>query len=408
MAVPQPTPLIQIAATSIEQCRNSYAPLQSMVRNGPLATQIKLGEEFSRIGTNGRIETVTASATARLGAPITYAVFEETGIWTDQNRMTRVAETMRRGLAGMGGRSIEVTNAFAPDEHSVAQRTWESQAPDVFKWFPQPPANLSVKNKRDRRKILEHVYAGSGHVDFDTIEAEIVELMETNPAAAQRFFLNKLVAGTGAWIDPAYWEARKAPRFVKPGTRIVLGFDGSDVNDHSVIRAQTMDGYQFTPRYGPDQRLTHWDPAEWGGQVPRQEVHAAIDELFRRYDVAVLYADPPGWESELDAWADRFGEKRVIRFHTRRIVQMHDACERFRTDLVKEGTQFTHDGCEVATRHVLNARTAARPQDRYVLRKEADSMKIDAAVSSVLANEAMNDCIAAGKAQRKKNYYWGI
>jgi hypothetical protein len=56
---------------------------------------------------------------------------------------------------------------------------------------------------------------------------------------------------------------------------------------------------------------------------------------------------------------------------------------------------------------VANARAAARPGDRYVLRKASEAQKIDACVTSVLAHEAAGDAIAAGLASRRKSYYYG-
>ncbi|MFC4494076.1 hypothetical protein ACFPA8_08010 [Streptomyces ovatisporus] len=407
MAVPQTTPLIQLLATSEQQVANVFRPLQSMIKNGPLVDLMRVGEEFIRVGDMGRIDKVTSSATSRLGNPITFALQDETGIYTETNKMVRVAETMRRGLAGMGGRSMETTNPWDPSEVSTARKTHESKTVDVFKFFPQAPAGLSYKDKAQRRKIHAVVYAGSTHIDLDAIEGEAAELMETDPSQAERFFGNRIVAGTNAWVDGAQWDAREAPREVKPRTRIVLGFDGSDLDDWTGFRAETMTGYQFTPTYGPNRLPTIWNPADYGGQVPRLEVDAALDELMRRYDVAVLYADPPYWETEVDNWADRYGERKVIRWQTRRVVQMHAACERLKTDIAKAATTFSHDGCSITTEHVKNARAAARPQERYVLRKASQSQKIDMCVTSILAHEAAGDIIAAGKASAKKNYYYG-
>src|SRR5690606_34414647 len=112
----------------------------------------------------------------------------------------------------------------------------------------------------------------------------------------------------------------------------------------------------FTPRYGPSKLPTVWDPAEWGGQVPRLEVDAAVDELFRTYDVKLMYCDPPYWETEVDNWAERYGDRRVVRWHTRRPVQMHAAAERLKTDVTKRDSGFTHDGCSITERHIFNAR----------------------------------------------------
>ncbi|SFE54844.1 Phage terminase-like protein, large subunit, contains N-terminal HTH domain [Actinopolyspora alba] len=402
MGTPWATPLIQLMATSQDQVDNVYRPLQAMTKNGPLAEQMRVGEEFIRIGERGRIDVVTSSALSRLGNPITFALQDESGTYTHTNKMVRVAETQRRGLAGMGGRAMETTNAWDPSESSVAQRTAESRRPDIWRYHPQAPSGLSYTNKRERRQIHRRVYAGSDHVDLDAIEAEAAELLEKDPAQAERFFGNRVVSGTSSWMDRSAWKGRQTQRRIRPRTRLVLGFDGSDIDDWTAIRAETLDGFQFTPVYGPDDRPTIWNPAEFGGQVPRLEVAAAMDQLMRRYDVVRVYADPPYWESEVDDWIQRYGEKRVIRWYTRRVVQMHAAAERLLTDVTKQDSTFTHDGCEITTDHVGNARAAARPGDRYVLVKASQAQKIDACVTSVLAHEAAGDVIAAGEATRKR------
>jgi hypothetical protein len=176
----------------------------------------------------------------------------------------------------------------------------------------------------------------------------------------------------------------------------VLGFDGSDTDDWTALRAETMDGHQFTPRYGPDRRPAIWDPAEFSGQVPRLEVAAAIDEVMDLYRVARMYADPPGWKSEIDAWAEQYGEKVVIRWETYRLTQMHAAAMRLHTDVVKADTGFTHDGDPTVGIHIRNARKLARPGMRYVLGKPSQQQKIDATISSILAHEAAGDVTAAG------------
>ncbi|MFE0270823.1 hypothetical protein ACFWZY_01585 [Streptomyces sp. NPDC058992] len=410
MGRPWPTPLIQLTATSEDQVDNVYKPLQSMVKQGWLSDFMRVGEEFTRVRDDGQIDTVTSSALSRLGNPIIFALQDETGLYTTANKLRRVAETQRRGAAGMGGRSMETTNAWDPSEDSVAQTTSESKARDVFKYHPKAPKSLSYGDKRQRRKIHKIVYAGSAHVDLDSIEAEVAELMEKDPAQAERFFGNRCVAGSRSWLDGGKWAAKAKPRRVRPLTRIVLGFDGSDIDDWTAIRAETMDGYQFTPLWGPDDEPTIWNPADYGGQVPRAEVRAAMKQLMHRYDVVRLYADPPYWETEVDEWVDLYGEERVIRWYTRRIVQMHSACERLRTDVLKRnssGAAFTHDGCEITQAHIENTRAAVRPSDRYVLRKASPAQKIDVAVSSVLVHEALGDVIAAGLAEREVSYYYG-
>lgn len=403
MGMRWPTPLIQITATSEDQTDNIYRPLQDMIRLGPLGDMMRVGEGFIRIGTEGRIDVVTSNALSRLGNPVTYVPQDETGIYFDTNGMRKVAETQRRGLAGMGGRAQETTNCYDPSQDSVAQRSYESTSEDVFKFWEPPPANLSYRNKRERRKIHQNNYAGSPHVDVDAIDAEAAELAEKDPEQAERFFGNRMVYGAGSWLDGDAWAARswlklhpgEPARVVPAGTAVAGGFDGSDTDDWTVLRLQTEDGYQFTPRYGPDRRPTIWNPAEFGGQVPRLEVAAAIEEVFETYLVGRLYYDPPGWKSEGQDWESRYGDDVVLRWETYRIIQMHAAAVRMHTDVCKKDTTFTHDGDALIDVMIRNTRKLARPNLRYVLGKPSQTQKIDGTISSILADEAAGDLTAA-------------
>lgn len=216
MGVRHPSPLIQLTATSEDQVDNILRPLKAMIRLGPLSDLMLIREDFIRIvGDSGdedmdRIDAVTSNAQSKLGNPISFAFQDESGLYTKTNKMIKVAETQRRGAAGMGGRTIETTNAWDPAENSTAQRTFESRAPDVFKFFRQPPAELSYGNKRDRARIHKYVYEGSPWVDLDSIEAEASELMETDRAQAERFFGNRLVSGSGSWLRDGLWDAAYA------------------------------------------------------------------------------------------------------------------------------------------------------------------------------------------------------
>jgi hypothetical protein len=341
-----------------------------MIKLGPLSELMKVREGFIRILGSAddpdldRIDVVTASANSRLGNPISFALQDETGLYTATNKMRRVAETQRRGAAGMGGRTMETTNAWDPAEQSVAQTSFESTAGDVWKYYRAPPAGLSYRNKRERRKIHAHVYAGSPWVDLDSIEAEAAEILLSDPSQAERFFGNRIVATSDAYFDAEAWNACAAPTEIPAGAVVCLGFDGSMVDDWTAIRGRvvTDDGpmYGFTPTFA-DGVQTIWNPADYGGEVPRGEVQAAVDELFARYDVARFYLDPELWQSEIDAWATKYGDKRVITWATYRTRQMAAALERLRTD-VATGS-LTHDDCLITASHVRQ-RAPRAPQRR--------------------------------------------
>lgn len=418
MAMRCPSPLIQITATSEDQADNIYRPLKAMIKMGPLSDQMRVGEEFTRIlGTQNdddpelnRIDVVTSSAQSRLGNPISYAAQDETGLWTKQNKMTTVGDAQNRNLGGMQGRSQETTNAFDPTQKSQAQMTWQSKAPGLFKFWRPPPAHLSYANKADRRKIHAFVYAGSKHTNIDAIEGFAAELIEKGELAqAERFYGNRGKAGAGTWLeDIEKWKNRSKPRLVPDGTPIVLGFDGSLVDDWTCLRAETEDGYQFTPTYGPAGSLTPtiWSPEEWNGEVPSTEVDLAVTEIFRRFKVVRLYADPAWWKTEIGNWAKRYGEKVVIGWYTNRTIQMHAAAQRLLTDVTKADSTFSHDGCEFTEAHVEATHKDPRPggtkdNPRYVLTKPEDGRKIDSAVTSILCHEAAGDVTTANAWPKK-------
>jgi hypothetical protein len=397
-----PTPLIQITATSEDQAGNIYDALRPMIVNGPLSDVItKVGEEFIRLPNGGRIDVVTSSATSRLGQRVTFVPQDETGIWTAQNGMIKVATTQRRGLAGMAGRSVEITNPWDPAEQSVAQQSWESQRPDIFKFWRQPPAALSYRNKKDRAQIHAYVYRGSPWVDLDAIEAEAAELLEKDPAQAERFFGNRVVAGAGSFLPAALWEKTETDHVVPAGAQIAIGFDGSDSDDWTAIRAVELETlHRFTPTYGPDSRPTYWNPAEWEGSIPRDEVNAAIDELCSRYNVTRAYCDPPDWRTEIGDWSLKYGDKVFIEWPTYRLVAMHAALERNVTDLASG--RSSHDNDPVAALHYSNSRKLARSAQRYVIGKASQKQKIDIAMADSLGYEAACDAIAAGALNVKK------
>lgn len=194
------------------------------------------------------------------------------------------------------------------------------------------------------------------------------------------------------------------------GTEVCLGFDGSENDDWTCIKAETREGFIFTPRYGEDRRPTIWNPKTWGGRIPRSEVNAAMDELNDRYKVIRAYCDPGfrdevSWESQIEAWDTRYGPKKFIPWAmsgSSSITAVWEALKRFESDLQHHA--ITQDGCPITITHMRNARRFAKSGERYGLGKPKQTRKIDAAVTCVLAHEAACDARAAGWGRKRKAY----
>jgi hypothetical protein len=413
MGMPWPTPLIQITAFSEEQTDNIYDALRPMIDEGPLHDVIpKTGEEFIRLPGGGRIDTVTSSAQSRLGQRVTFVPQDEVGIWTPQNKMTKVADTQYRGLAGMGGRASLTSNAYDPSEKSIAQRENESSARDVYRQFDQPPRNLSYRNKRDRAKIHRVVYPrdtwreNGGHVDLNAIEAEAADLLEHDEPQAKRFFGNIITRSAGHAVDPHRWaELTDASRVVADGERVGIGFDGSISEDATALVGCTADGHLFVPTHWVDgeERPTIWlrpEKAPKGWKMPRLEIERAVQAVFARYDVGRWFGDPPKWQTEQERWAEEHGEEVVLFLDTNQPKRMSMTCDRFTTALGKAGDvdrDMTHDGNPLLEAHIVamvRKKAYVKVVDesdgrtRYVFTKGDDGRKIDAGIAAVLALEA--------------------
>lgn len=393
MGYPRRKSLIGLLALAETQTANVYEPLQTMIHNGPLGDFVHVREGFIRTPNRGKIIPLSAAAKSKLGQPLTGGLGDESGLYTSRNKVLDTWQTMRRGIAAMQGRTIELTNPWDPMENSAAQQAFQSRQTDIFRYYRKPPADLSYGNKRERRKIHLYVYEDSPWVDPASIDAEAAELVETDPTQAERFFGNRLVQGLGSYMTEAIWDATRADA---PSTelRVSIGFDGSRSSDWTALRCETADGYRFTPTYGPDDRPTYWNPAEWGGRIPREEVKAAVSELFERYKVARMYVDPRHWETQADEWAIQHGDDVVVQWPTNQIARMFDALSRFLED--SAGHLTTHDGDQTAKLHALAARKLAKPGDKYIIGKPADNQKIDVLMADILAHEAAADMRALG------------
>jgi hypothetical protein len=191
-------------------------------------------------------------------------------------------------------------------------------------------------------------------------------------------------------MDPALWASLGAEAELAEGDVIALGFDGSSFDDATaLVAARLNDGviFELGVWERPD-RLAFG--VEW--EVPRDEVRALVTNVFQTYEVARFYADPPQWQSDVDAWALSWPDQ-VRRWHTGRDVAMSAALERFRTDA--RGHRMRHNRASTLARHMGNARIVHRRGRRFIGKDTRRSTrKIDAAMAAVLAWEARADALA--------------
>jgi hypothetical protein len=411
----QPTPWVQIVATSEEQTDNTWLAIHSMASRGPLTDEpgVDIGLGDINLADGGKIEPRSASGRARLGARLTFANFDESGLMTESNGGVLLATTMKRNIGGMGGRWLETTNMYDPSEQSIAQRTFEGKAVDVLIDYRPPRRTPDLANRDETIAELKHVYGDSWWVSVARIYADATDTAVCpSPGDAYRFFLNLPRVGTSDLVDAARWDAlARTDEPLRPKEMIALGFDGSRSFDcTSLVASRIKDGRWF--------HLKTWEPADYDDhQVPRDDVEAQVRAAFAAYDVRFFYADPYHWETDLQRWSADWPD-RVVSFPTNVERRMDAAISRFLT-AVKEG--LTHDGDAVLSQHVRAAalskggRKQARPEEdpsviQHYLKvvKKRSTGHIDALIAGILAEEARGKAIETGALTEKSSKPWAF
>lgn len=413
---PVTSPFIRCLATEEKQAGNTFQNIAYVMGEwGPDARPEIYGgitgvRDYRRatalsLPDGGEAVLSTAGAASKDGGKETFLVPDEIHLYVTAELRdmyaTALRNTGKRKLAEPW--ALLTTTACRLGEQSV----WEvlekrfrlGQLGDDWLVFHREAKGRIDVNDRDRTiKQLRDVYGVAMHPETGWMLAEDVFSDMHDPticrdeAEAARYFLNRSMSGSDAWIAKVVHERQTRDEKVPVGTAIAMGFDGSLNEDTTVLRGCRMsDGFLF--------RIGAWakpdGPAGDGWQVPRGDVLASIRKAFAEYDVTRLYADPHEWRSDIESLAAEFGEERVIPWATSRYVSMGAALDRLHTGLMNG--EVWHDADPLAADHYGNVYVAMRGRLRLVRKENPNSSrKIDSVVGDALALEARADAIAAG------------
>lgn len=396
-----PPAWVQIAAVSEDQTENTYGAIYEFLtaNDGRAADNLRVDTGLTRCYLRdrpGKLEPVTASAGTREGQRVTYGVLDETHLWTPTNGGRRLARTIRRNVAKMGGRTYETTNAFVPGEDSVIEATHRAVAegaPGIYYDAVEAPPVRPDDDDATLLAALRVAYGDAWWVDLDRILLEIRD-PESTWEDSQRFYFNHNVDDRRKAVETRRWETLRRPDVVVPaGAYVGLGFDGSLSDDCTALIGTTIlpDGkpHAFEIEVW---RRPPGAPPTW--RVPRKEIRERVSEVFGYWSVGLMLCDPAKWQTEIEYWAEEFGEDRVVFFDTNQPTRMWRACDRFSTALAENA--YSHDGSATLSGHVLamyKRKVRVREPDddgrtRFVFVKGPNRDKIDAGIGAVLALEA--------------------
>ena len=354
---------------------------KQIAQNPDLAKLANVYRDAIEIPTTGNVYRVlSADAGLQQGLSPYFVVFDEVHVQKNDD----LWDALEFGMAARPGAMIlGITTAGSHEdtpcgrlyEYGLSVASGEVDDPSFFFmwWEPADPGC----DLFDREAWLQ---ANPALAEGVLSEDELATKAGRSRAASfRRFRLNQWVShGGDRWMDMEAWDecAVDAPR-VKRRAPVVVSFDGSvddDATALSVFRADTKDPTLV--------RTWVWerqpeDGDEW--RVPRDEVHAAVEEIFDTYRVLGMGCDPAYWRSEIQDWQDRYGRK-VLEWPVTD-ARMGPACTEV-YKRVKEGT-FGHVPDPTVRRHVRNATTKDVRGGHVTIRKSSPKSehKIDAAVT---------------------------
>lgn len=401
---PPAAPLVQICAVSEDQAANTYGALHSMLAESPLIDELGIDLGVTRTvlrGRPGRIDVVTAAANSREGQPITFAVADEVGLWTKSNGGRKLYNTLRRNATKMGGRLLSTTNAYDPGAESVAELV-EAAAGSSGTMIYGPQYEGRDVDLANRESLLTGLRRAYRHAPWVDIERVASDCQDPDMPAEDvvRFFLNVNAAPDSVLCDSPSSEAVE----LEPGAPIAVGFDGSRTSDATAVVAVHMET-------GVGYLVGYWE-RPWGTprgvswEVPRHEVAQVVDQLFARYTVARMKADPSHWQDELAGWQQRHGRDIVDRFPVWQQSVTDRAVEAAQTALAAGTFKVSALGDElddVLRAHLARCRVTRRHIGARAVRslaKPEDGGRIDAAAAAVYAWAARLEAQSKGWARK--------
>lgn len=426
------TPLVQVAAVSEEQTKNTWDALQEMLA-GPYLYDDYPGLEPLGGHINlprGRIAPIASSARSVKGARAVFAALDQTEEWVRSNGGVDLAMKMRSNAAKLGGSTLETPNAFIPGEGSVAEASAnfarqieEGVARDDGLLYDHREAPASTDMSDDKSLLwgLRVAYGDSsghkdgcvihdppcapGHVDLDRLKATIWD-PSTDPQVSRSDFLNQVTHASDSWLSQVDVRACvDSSKRLEPGDMVVLGFDGSRGRSKGKPDATALVGMRVKDKFLFQVGIwekTPRDPQDWAPNLT--VIEATIADMFDRYNVVGFYGDPSGWTGQVADWEARYNRKLKVRasrdspiavFPRGKTTQITAIVEQLRCAIVNGEVSIGEDPALI--RHLLNARRRSTRSGYLLYKAFPDSVdKIDGAYAAAMAYMACIDAVSRG------------
>lgn len=225
---------------------------------------------------------------------------------------------------------------------------------------------------------------------IDRLIDEIYDL-NSKVSDSRRFYLNHIVAAEDSWISPVELNKCEDKTLkLKENDKIVLGFDGSRTNDSTALVAIRVKDCSFY-------LLGIWEKPlgalgkDW--VVDSTDVRNRVAHTFNRYNVVAFLSDVREWETDIDAWYDKYRERLRIKATTKHAIAYDMRGHKYDLTINVESLnrafleeKIKYDGNLTITRHILNARSRLNAYGTTFAKEHRESpKKVDALAALLLA-----------------------
>jgi len=418
---------VRIMATEEDQTGNVYGVVKFNLEEGVLS-QLKaygmmVGNTKVSLPFGGEILPSTTGASSKDGGKETFVVFDESHLYTTlslKNMYATVSRNLPKRAKIAETWSLETTTMYSPGQESIAEQTFEFA--QMIMESKEAVARGESKSHKLDNLLYDHRWGECEDLsDDDALAAAIEEAygdaMEWNSVEdimgkifdprttlneSRRYYLNDVVSEQNSWIEVHQLATVKVPVFpIAPKTMITLGFDGATTDDSTALLGcvvETGELFRIKIEEKPDIPMRDKRTGEeikW--EVNYVAFDAAVAYAFKTWKVVGFFADPPFWQTYVDAWDAKYGEQLLvkagqassIRWWTKRDTPMSLALERLHDAICSSDNDVRIQDDKTIIRHFLNARVWERPAGNVIGKESKKSpKKIDACMAGTLAYEA--------------------
>lgn len=419
---PVADPYIPMLANTQEQVAElAYGALMVICELGADPELFDIGlDRIIRIGISGEADgkavPLSGAPNARDGARTTFQMFDETHRLYLPNHKAAVV-TMNANLPKRPPEdpwTLSTTTAGEPGQDSVAEDEYfeaecasrgEIARPTLFFFHRQASDGYNMDVYEERVAAVTEA-SGSDVAEWSDIDriAAQWDRPKADKAYLERVWCNRWGQSAMQAFNVSRWKSLELEGETIPKrAQVTVGFDGARMRDATAIVVtdvfsgmQQLEGLWEKPLNAPD---------DW--EVDEAEVNEKIAELFRRFRVVRMYADPPHWNYTVGAWAAKWPDV-VEEFWTNQKRRVIKAIQAFEDAIVSgsvshncpEDGDFTrHIGN--AGRHSTNLLDDETGERLWILGKLHPERKFDAAMAAVLSWQARMDVLPKVKRKRR-------